>query len=232
MGYESLRRATAPTLLLILSACAGPAPFPLLGEAEQCIESVEAEGAGYGSVEDLLAGAAAYTGAARRTSERPEAEHYAHLALQQCRTARTRVEGHHREENIANLELSRLHLMAGLRALHAKAASRQAVELSSQLGIEQGEGPGLSIPIGRGMFGRGGRGLQASAGPLIREVAAFLREHRQWQISVASTSGAQARQAAASVRHSLVARGLTPERILLRQDPDTGFVRLSIIRPQ
>lgn len=184
------------------------------------------------TVEALLREAAAHTGAARRAASRPEAEHYAYVALQQCRTARTVAEGQRREQDIGNLEVARLHLLAGLRALQAQSADRQAGDLSSRLGISHDPAEiRLDIPFERRMFGRGGRGLRPAAAPLIREVAEFLRQHRQWQISVVSASGPEARRSAASVRHSLVARGLAPERILLRHGREKGFVHLRIVRP-
>lgn len=231
MAFEVLRRLAAPGSALLLAACAAPAPFPLLGEAGRCIEAAQADNAARDAGE-LLTDATAYAGAARRSSTAQEAEHYAHLALQRCRTARALGEARRREERIANLELTRLHLQAGLRALDAETAGRQARALSSRLGLrEEGSEVEVAIPIERKMFGRGGRGLRPASAPLIREVAAFLRQHRRWQVSVASGAGAQARNGAASVRHSLVARGLAPERVLLQPGLDTGFVYLLIVRP-
>jgi hypothetical protein len=234
MECSILRKCILPLLALAFGGCTTPAPFPLLGEAQGCIEAAESEGqppvaqsatAPFEKARALLA-------AARRESDRKEARHFAHLALQQCRTARALARAQVSEVRLEDLDRIRIHLESALRVLQAEAAQKEGAQLASRLGIGHGSTePGLVLPMARELFGRGGHGLRPRAAPVVGEIAEFLRKHRQWQVNIGGVRSAQAQRAAGSLRHSLIARGLKPERIRLHDGLDEGFVRLAITRP-
>lgn len=232
MASDTLRKCFVPACVLAVGGCTTPAPFPLLGEAERCIRTVGLQGESPPAQEAPLERARALLGSARRESDQEEARHFAHLSLQQCRTAHAIGDMHRSEERIDELDLIRVHLESALRVLQAKAARTESEELAHRLGIaDKAADPSVAVSIGRTMFLPGGCGLRPRAAPLIGEIAEFLRAHRQWQVNIAGATSTEARRGAASVRHSLVARGLEPERIGLRYGLEDDFVHLVIDRP-
>jgi len=230
MGY-SRTKALAVVVSITVGGCATPPPFPLLGQARDCIERAENRTDGEPGGPGSMRTARDRLEAAQAGSKEQERKHLAYMALQQCRTALAQQAARKSTERIAAIDRDRLHLKAGLRGRLRQIAKKERNAFITEIAVDTyGDSPyAVSVPMSRHMFRNGH--LASRSAEVIEKIARFLRKHRRWRTVVATNGVETAQQGAASVRRTLIARGIRPERVRIRRVPDAEYLSIRIHHP-